>query len=72
MPPEKEILGEDIFVKELDKRRQAKIEETILNFLRKRRRVDGNGYTIGKISKETGLSVHSVSLLLKTILLYKK
>jgi hypothetical protein len=72
MPHEKEILDEDIFVKELDKRRQAKIEETVLNFLRKRRSVDGNGYKIGKISKETGLSVHSVSLVLKMSLLYKK
>jgi hypothetical protein len=71
MPHEKEILDEDIFVKELDKRRQAKIEETVLNFLRKRRSVDGNGYKIGKISKETGLSVHSVSLVLKMSLLYK-
>lgn len=72
MSSHKEILDEDIFIKELDKKKQAKIEEAVLEFLRKRRSVDGNGYTIEKVAKETGLNVHSVGFVLKTGLLYKK
>jgi len=68
----KETLSEDIFIKELDKRKQAKIQESVLAFLRKRRSVDGNGYTTEKIAKETGLRVHSVGFVLKTGLFYKK
>jgi len=72
MPPEKEILNEGVFNKELDKRKQAKIEELVLDFLRKRRSIDGKGYAIRKISGETGLGLHPVSLVLKTSLPYKK
>jgi hypothetical protein len=65
-------LSEDIFRSELDKRKQSKIEEMVLNFLREKRNSDGSGYTVEKIAKSTGLSISSVDLVLKTSLLYKK
>ena len=65
-------IKEDIFKSELDKRKQSKVEETVLNFLREKRNTDGAGYTGEKIAKSTGLSVSSVDLVLKTGLLYKK
>jgi DNA-binding IclR family transcriptional regulator len=65
-------LSEDIFRSELDKRKQSKIEEMVLNFLREKRNADGSGYTVEKIAKSTGLSTSSVGLVLKTSLLYKK
>jgi hypothetical protein len=65
-------INEDTFKKELEKRKQQKIEELVLDFLRKRRKADGAGYTVEDVSKETGLNVHSVDFVLKTSLLYKK
>jgi hypothetical protein len=65
-------IKEDIFKSELGKRKQSKIEETVLNFLREKRNTDGAGYTVEKIAKSTGFSASSVDLVLKTGLLYKK
>ena len=65
-------IKEDIFKSELDKRKQSKIEEIVLNFLREKRNTDGAGYTVEKIAKSTGLSASSVDLVLKTGLLCKK
>jgi len=65
-------LSEDIFKSELDKRKQSKMEELVINFLRERRKVDGAGYTVERIAKSTGLSISSVSFVVKTSLLYKK
>ena len=36
-------LSEDIFKSDLDKRKQSKMEELVINFLRERRKVDGAG-----------------------------
>ena len=63
-------LGEDIFKKEIEKRKQIKIEEMVLNFLREKRKTDGTGYTVARIAKGTGLSNSSVDLVLKTGLLH--
>ncbi len=52
MPPEKEILDEDIFVKELDKRRQAKIEETILTSCEKEEPLTITGTRLEKSQKK--------------------
>ena len=65
-------LSEDIFKSELDKRKQSKMEELVINFLRERRKVDGAGYTVEKIAKSTGFSISSVDFDVKTSLLYKK
>ena len=65
-------LSEDIFKSELDKRKQSKIEEMVLSFLREKRKADGAGYTVEKIAKSTGQSASSVDLVLKTTLLFKK
>jgi hypothetical protein len=68
----KDILAEDIFAEKLDRRKQAKIEELIIDFLRKRRKIDGSGYSVEKISDSTGLDVSLVDFVLKSSLLYKK
>jgi hypothetical protein len=65
-------LDENIFEKELDRRKQTKIEELVLNFLREKRKTNGKGYTIEKVAKGTGLDTTSVNFVLKTSLLYKK
>lgn len=72
MSPEKGILDEDVFIKELEKRKQMKIEELVLDFLRKRRKVNGVGYTVERVAEGTDLNVSMVSFVLKTSLLYKK
>ena len=43
-------LGEDIFKKEIEKRKQIKIEEMVLNFLREKRKTDGTVYTVARIA----------------------
>lgn len=65
-------ITENIFKEELEKRKQQKIEELVLDFLQKRRKGNGAGYTVEEISKEMGLNAHLVGILLKTSLLYKK
>lgn len=65
-------IKEDIFKSELDKRKQSKIEEIVLNFLREKLKKGEAGYTVEKIAKSTGSSVSSVDLVLKTGLLCKK
>jgi len=72
MSPNRDVLAEDVFVEQLNRRKQAKIEELVIGFLRKRRKVDGSGYSVEKISDGTGLDVSLVSFVLKSSLLYKK
>lgn len=71
-PKNEDVLAEDIFSEELDKRKQAKIEELVIIFLRKQRRITGSGYSVKKISDSTGLDAAAVSIVLKSSLLYKK
>jgi hypothetical protein len=68
----KDILAEDIFSEKLDKRKQAKIEEMVIAFLRKQRKLNGSGYSVKRISEATGLDVAAVGFVLKSSLLYKK
>ena len=72
MSTNKDILAEDVFSEKLDKRKQAKIEELVIGFLRKRRKIDGSGYSVTKISEATDLDVGAVGFVLKSSLLYKK
>jgi len=72
MSTNKGILAEDVFSERLDKRKQAKIEELVVGFLRKRKKVDGSGYSVEKIAEATGLDAGAVGFVLKSSLLYKK
>jgi hypothetical protein len=72
MSPKRDVLAEDVFVEQLNRRKQAKIEELVVGFLRKRRKIDGSGYSVEKISDGTGLDVSLVSFVLKSSLMYKK
>jgi len=47
-------LSEDIFKSELEERKQSKIEDMALSFLREKQKADGAGYTVEKIAKSTG------------------
>jgi len=72
MSVKRDIITENVFESILAKRKQAKIEEMVMEFLKKQRKIDGSGYSAEKIAEATGLDVSLVSFALKSSLLYKK